>query len=197
MLAKLLPALGLFCIVFVPPPLAGSEPATVALLSVTADNKARLGYINRQDNAVKLELTDQSGAQVFVQKVDKMANLFLVLDLTPLPEGIYTLNAGNKDPNPLKAFRKTGSQVAVIDLAKELPPQIFRAADLLQIIYPNTLAVDMRITIEANGIVFFEDQDNSRSTLHKKYSLKELPNGNYQLRLHTPFKEYTFAIELK
>jgi hypothetical protein len=172
----------------------GGVPESRLLFSITK-NTIRLGVINASKQSLDLEIVNKSG-HTFLNKTTKSgANYFQMFDVSNLPDGEYVvrLSGGNLDMK-----KKFLIENRKLKLKVDVEPKFNLVDDqTLLVFYKNPLGKSIDISFERNNEVVFEDHKINETILNKRYSLKQLPRGNYTLRLLVEEESYRYTFEVK
>lgn len=177
---------------------AGEKPENCLLFSIASGNKARLGVINTGDRSVSLEIVNNSGSTFFTKTISVNENYFQMLDLSKMIDGEYKVKLSGSNTDFEKKFEVKNKVATLIVKPKETPPR-FQMIDneTLLISYMNPDEKNVSIYFELNNEIVFEELNLSNAQLSKKYSLKKLPKGAYDVKVYSEGKVYNFAIAVK
>ena len=177
---------------------AGDKPQSCLLFSFTSDTKARLGVINSGEKSMTLEISNASGNVFFNKSVGVNENYFQILDLSKMADGEYKVKLSGQKQEYEKKFVVKNNVATLIVKPKEVPPR-FQMIDneTLLISYINPNEKEVSIYFELNNEIVFEDIKLTNPQLTKKYSLKKLPKGDYDVKVYSDGKVYNFPVAVK
>jgi hypothetical protein len=171
---------------------------TQLLFSISSEFKARLGVVNRENHALDIEITNNNGDVFFSKTVSGGQNYFQLLDLTAMPDGQYNVRLSGFGTTTEKEFSIANHRAELIKQVK-LPEPSFHLlnGEVLAVNYPNINGKSVNIFFELNNEVVFEDRNISEKIVNKKYSLKQLPRGEYFVKLYSEGNIFTYPLVIK
>ena len=174
--------------------LYAGNPETRLLFSIS-QNTIRLGVINASQQNLDLELIEKSGS-AFLNKTTKGGtNYFQMFDVSNLPDGDYIVRLSGGSFSVKKKFvienRKPKIKIEVEPKFKLV------GNETLLVFYPNPQKKNIDITLEHNNEVVFEESKLKDEVLNKRYSLRSLPKGSYDLRFFVDDELYRYSFEVK
>jgi hypothetical protein len=178
--------------------LMASTPESCLLFSLTSQQTARLGIVNSTKNLLNLSITNVTGEVFFSKSISGNQNFFQLLDLTKMPGGEYAVKLTGLEKSFEKKFLITNATIQLIKDEKESIPS-FRMLDdkTLTVSYINAKKNAIKILLESDNDVIFEERELVDIALSKRYSLKNLPPGEYTAKLYSGSNTYSFPIILK
>jgi hypothetical protein len=179
--------------------LTATSPESCLLFSITKQQTARLGVVNTSNRLLELEITNSSSEIFFSKSISGNQNFFQLLDLAKMPGGEYSVKLTGLDKSYEKRFMVTSATIQLMKEVNETPP-VFRMLDdeTITISYFNSKKDKINILLESgDDDVIFEEKGIFDLALSKKYSLKNLPRGEYTAKLSSGSKTYSFPIFLK
>ncbi len=188
----------LLCLLFLfSPKLLTGSTENVLLFSITSQNMARLGVINRCERNLNLEIADLQGRVLFSQTVQKEKSYFQLMDLSKMPDGRYNVKLTGNNENITRQFKVSNGKAEIILEAGEVPPS-FQAVDnnTFGLIYRNTKNHVVHISFELNHAIIFEERNLTDAPLRKKYTLEKLPKGNYTIKMYAGPEVYTYSFKV-
>ena len=174
------------------------SPESCMLFSITSQNVARIGVINRDKSRVEFIISDDKGVPLFSKIVDGYDEYFRLFDLTDMPEGVYDVKLIGGDKVYEKKFSVEDKTATIIKKQEDIQP-VFKLLDeeILLVSYLNSKNNNVNIFFELNEDVVFEERDIKGTPVNKKYSLKKLPRGDYIVKLYSGGKIYQYPVAVK
>ncbi len=178
--------------------LYSSTPQSCLLFSITKNNVARIGIVNRESKNLELLITDKFGEVLFSKSVSDYEDYFKLFDLTGMPEGDYKVKLTGSAKTFEKRFAIHNNIAMVVKEKEEVQP-VFKLIneDILIISYLNAKMSKVNIFFELNDDVVFEERNITGTPVSKKYSLSRLPHGNYVVKLYSGSKIYEYPLAVK
>jgi hypothetical protein len=178
--------------------IAGGKPSSCLLFSIAPGNKARLGVVNSSTRSMNLEILNVSGIAFFNKSISVNENYFQMLDLSKMADGEYTVKLKGSENEFEKKFVIRNKTAILTTKAKETPP-VFQMIDdeTLFVSYLNPDNKEVNIYFELNNEVVFEDRGLKGSQLSKKYSLKKLPKGAYDVKVYSDGRVFNYPVAIK
>ncbi len=186
-------------IIFLFIPVSGKTvpPENCLLFSITSRNTARLGVINTGRKSIDLTITNSMGEVFFTKSIRGENNFFQLLDLANMPDGNYTVTIADGNNTSEKRFSVTNSTAKTIKESEESKPSFIRPDDQTLIVsYLNTDLRPVNIFFMIDDEVVFEDRGLTGMALSKRYSLRQLPAGQYTVKLYTGDQIYSYPLVL-
>ncbi|MBN1597053.1 MAG: hypothetical protein JW894_02060 [Bacteroidales bacterium] len=173
-------------------------PKSHLLFSITSDSKARLGVINAEDKSMSLEVNSMAGETLFSKVISKNDDFFQMLDLSAMPDGEYKVVLTGADQNFEKRFTVTNHVARLKKVIKNCEP-FFHVInnEVLAVSYLNPEYSKVNVFFELNDDVLYEDRAISGSPISRKYSLKQLPKGEYTVKLYSDGKIFSYPLAIK
>lgn len=177
---------------------AGGKPSSCLLFSIAPGNKARLGVVNSSSRSMSLEILNVSGIAFFNKSISVNANYFQMLDLSKMADGEYTVKLKGSENEYEKKFTIKNKTASLIVKPKETAP-VFQMIDneTLFVSYLNPDNKNVSIYFELNNEIVFEDRNLQNAQLSKKYSLKKLPKGAYDVKVYSDGKIFNYPLAVK
>jgi hypothetical protein len=172
-----------------------NPPESCLLFSITSQSKVRLGVINTSNKSLNLEITNKNG-NIFLKETTKRgANYFQLLDLSKMPDGEYTVKLSGLDKDIKKRFLISNNKIKMETIIEP----IFRVLDnnMLMVFYKNTQGKPVNIAFEQSNQVVFEEKNITEPILNKRYSLKQLPRGQFTVKLYSDDDVFNYSLEIK
>lgn len=177
---------------------AGDKPQCCLLFSITNGSKARLGVVNSGERTMNLEIVNNSGNSFFTKSINVNENYFQMLDLSKMADGEYRVKLSGSNQEFEKKFVVKNKVATQIVKPKFTPPRFQMIDDeTLLVSYINPDETNVSIYFELNNEVVFEDVNLTGAQLSKKYSLKKLPKGSYDVKLYSGGKVYDYPVAVK
>ena len=174
-----------------------TPPENCLLFSITSQNTARLGVINTSRKSIDLTITNSMGEVFFTKSIRGENNFFQLLDLANMPNGSYTVTIADGNNTSEKRFSVTNSTAKTIKESEESKPSFIRPDDQTLIVsYLNTDLRPVNIFFMIDDEVVFEDRGLTGMALSKRYSLRQLPAGQYTVKLYTGDQIYSYPLVL-
>jgi hypothetical protein len=171
---------------------------TRLLFTISSEYKARLGVLNKENHAVDIEISNNDGDIFFTKTISGGQNYFQLLDLTAMPDGQYHVRISGLGTETQKEFTIKNHRAELIKKVKVVEPSFHLLnGDLLAVSYPNLNGKSVNIFFELNNEVVFEDRNISDKVVNKKYSLKQLPKGEYSVKLYSEGSIFTYPLVIK
>lgn len=172
-----------------------TKPESYLLFSITSQNTARLGIVNTSKRFLELEIADDNGETIYSKKVLGKQNYFQLLSLANMPDGEYRVTLKNIDKIEEKKFIIKNSDAQLFTEQPETEPSFYMQDDNSLIIsYLNSKEALVNIFFIKDDDVVFEDRGLTGRAMSKKYSLKQLPRGEYTVKLYAGSKIYTYPL---
>jgi len=168
------------------------------LFTISSEFKARLGVVNRENHAMDVEITNNNGDVFFTKTVSGGQNYFQLLDLTAMPDGQYKIKLAGFGTAEEKEFNISNHKAEMMKKEKLTEPSFHLInGEVLAVNYPNVNGKSVNIFFELNNEVVFEDRNISEKIVNKKYSLKQLPKGEYDVKLYSGGNIFTYPLVIK
>jgi hypothetical protein len=168
------------------------------LFTISSEFKARLGVVNRENHALDIEISNASGEIFFTKTISGGQNYFKLLDLTAMPDGQYNVKLSGFGITSQKEFNISNHRAELVKKMKILEPSFHLInGEVLAVNYPNINGKSVNIFFELNNEVVFEDRNISEKIVNKKYSLKQLPKGEYDVKLYSEGNIFTYPLVIK
>jgi len=179
--------------------IAGSKPESCLLFSIAPGNKARLGVVNTGARSMNLEISNSSGSAFFTKSIGTNETYFQLLDLSKMTDGEYMVKLYGPERRIEKKFVVTNKVAKVIARPKDNSPifKLIENEDALFISYSNSANNNVSVFFESYNDVLFEDRDISGTQISKKYSLKQLPKGEYTVKVNVDGKVFPYLLTVK
>lgn len=173
------------------------SPGNCLLFSITSQNSARLGVINTGKRSLDLTITNTTGDTYFIKSVKGETNFFQLLDLANMPDGNYTVKLVDGENTTDRRFTVSNSLAKIIREEEETKPNFHMPDNQTLIVsYFNAHQNSVNIFFMMNDEVVFEDRGLLDMALSKKYSLRELPAGKYEVKLYSGGQIYSYPLIL-
>lgn len=172
------------------------------LFSLSAEGKVRLGIINTSSQKLNVEVVDKSGNVLFEASTKGGTNYFKLVDFLKLSDGDYEVHLSGL-PNEIKReFTIKNNKISIAKINKNddggiKPVFSLRSDQSIVVSYLNTDDSKVRVAFEQNGDVVFQDQGIAEKSILKKYSLKQLAPGKYEVKVYSGEKMFSYPIEIK
>ncbi len=175
-----------------------NKPESCLLFSITSQNVARIGIINREKSNLELVISDENGAVLFSKKVSGFDDYFKLVDLTDMPEGDYKVKLIGGEKLYEKKFSVNDKTASIIKKKEDVKP-VFKLLDeeILLVSYLNAKNNNINIFFELNEDVVFEERNIQGMPVSKKYSLEKLPPGDYVVKLYSGGIIYQYPLAVK
>lgn len=175
-----------------------SQPESCMLFSITSQNVARIGVVNREKNWLELTIRNEKGEPLFSKSVAGYDKYFKLYDLTDMPEGEYVVRLTGGDKLYERKFTVSNKIADLVQNKKDVRP-VFKLTDenILIISYLNAKDNDVNIFFELNEDVVFEERNITGSPISRKYSLKKMPQGDYTVKLYSGGYIYQYPLAVK
>lgn len=168
------------------------------LFTISSEFKARLGVVNHENHALDIEISNNNGEIFFSKTVPGGQNYFKLLDLTAMPDGQYNVKLSGFGTVSQKDFNISSHKAELIKKVKLTEPSFHLINnEVLAVNYPNINGKTVNIFFELNDEVVFEDRNISEKIINKKYSLKQLPKGEYAVKLYSEGNIFTYPLVIK
>ena len=175
--------------------LHATTPETCLLFSITSQNTARLGIVNTSRKTLALEITNSEGKTFFSKSIQARQNYFQLFNLAELPDGEYKVKLSNFEQTEEKKFQIRNTMAEVIKEEAQQEPSFYLLDDKTLIVsYFNKDGGPVNIFFMVGDEVVFEERGLTERALSKKYSLKQLPGGEYSVRMYASGKTYTYPL---
>lgn len=164
---------------------AGKDIETQLLFSVSSDNSVRVGVVNTEDKQLFLAIEDYSGTEIIKQSISRNTNYFKLFTLTQLPDGKYIVKLTGQNVDLTKRFEIKDSKIEVVKNVENKP--VFRYLEdskAMYLSYLNTRGDAVNVFIEDDGKIVYEERGITDISIQKKYSLRQLPQGTYSVKLY-------------
>jgi len=168
-------------------------PESVLLFSINSQNTARLGIVNTSHKNIDLVISNLKGETIYTRSVAGEENYFQLFSLANMPDGEYTVSLKHLQEIDRKRFIIRNSVATLLKPQQDKPPT-FQLPDenTLIVTYLNVHQHTVNIFFMQQDNVIFEDRGLTDLALSKRYSLKQLPEGDYEVRLYSAGKIYTY-----
>ena len=172
-------------------------PESCLLFSITSQNTARLGVINTGKKTIDVTIKNENGEVLYTKSIKGENNFFQLINLNSAPDGNYIVSLSGDDETNRKHFSVNNS-VAKIIKENEIPKPKFLMTgnQTLLVSYFNKNSLSINILFMLNNEVVFEDKGLSEISLRKIYSLKQLPKGDYTVKLYSGPEIFSFPFTL-
>ena len=174
---------------------SAKNPESHLLFSITSQNTARLGIVNKSKRSIDLTISNYEGNVIYTRSVSGNQNYFQLYSLANMPDGEYIVAISNLEEIESKRFRIINSSAYMVREQKDLPPT-FRLVEnnTLYVSYLNAKKIPVNIFIMKKDDVLFEERGIAESGISKRYSLQKLPAGEYEVRLYSAGKIYSHIL---
>ncbi|MGD2034722.1 MAG: hypothetical protein PVF73_06690 [Bacteroidales bacterium] len=179
-------------------PSSSINPRSCLLFTITSQNIARIGVINRENDNLVFLIKNEYGEVLFTKSVTEYDDYFKLFDLSGMPDGEYIVKlTGGKEPFE-KKFTVENKTATLIKEKKEIKP-VFKLIneDILIVSYLNAKMNTVNIFFELDDDVVFEERNIKGNPVSKKYSLKKLPHGEYLVKLYSGGNVYEYPLAVK
>lgn len=175
-----------------------NNPESCLLFSITSQNVARIGIINREKSNLELIISNEKGEVLFTKKVSGFDEYFRLVDLTDMPEGDYEVKLTGGEKLHSKKFTVKEKTATIIKKKEDIKP-VFKLLDeeILLVSYLNTKNNNVNIFFEINEDIVFEERNIQEMPVSKKYSLEKLPPGDYIVKLYSGGEIYQYPVAVK
>jgi hypothetical protein len=168
------------------------------LFSISSDYKARLGVVNKENHTLNLEIINNEGDVFFTKAISGGQNYFQLLDLTAMPDGKYQVRLSGSKNNYQKEFLVNNHRAEIEKKEKLIGPSFHLLSDeTLAVSYVNDKGKSVNIRFELNNEVVFEDRNIYEASVNKRYSLKQLPKGEYSVKLCSDGNTFSYPLVIK
>jgi hypothetical protein len=173
-------------------------PESCLLFSIASKSNARLGIVNTNNHSLQLEIINANGEIFFSKTVSGKQNYFQLLDLSNMPDGKYNVKLKGESTEFGKGFTISNHKVEIQKKSFEQRP-LFKMIDneILAVSYLNKTSGYVNILFELNNEIIFEDRNISQTPVSKRYSLKQLPKGDYIVKLYSGDQSFSYPMAIK
>lgn len=175
-----------------------NKPESCLLFSITSQNVARIGIINREKSNLEFIISDEKGGVLFSKKVPGFNDYFKLVDLTDMPDGDYRVKLLGGEKLYEKKFSVSDNTATIIKKKVDIKP-VFKLLNekILLVSYLNAKNNNVNIFFEINEDVVFEERNIQEMPVSKKYSLEKLPPGDYIVKLYSGGIIYQYPLAVK
>ncbi len=190
--------LAVWLVFFQPALIAGEDPESCLLFSITSESMARLGVVNTDRVSASLQIVNKEGNTFLNQPVSGNSTFFKLVNLKSLPDGVYTVTLNSKGTLYNRKFTVQKAQATIEKIPVRTPPR-FKMVDnnSLIISYHNSFSEMVNIFFIRGDEVVFEDRGISALQILKRYPLEKLPRGQYTVQLYSNGLIYPFSMVLE
>lgn len=171
-----------------------SQEAPVFLFSINSRNIARVGVINSTPKPAKFYIKNLEKEKVISRVIKENIDLFEFFDLSKLPDGLYTAYI-DRDDQLSKKFIVSKGKFNMYEKSGIEPRFHLTDDNILFLNFFNKDSHNITIMIEEGGNVLLTDKCSDKQ-IAKKYSLKQLLPGRYNIKVIAGFEEYNHTINL-
>jgi hypothetical protein len=148
------------------------------------EQKVRLNLTNLKNERPELSIVDANANVLYSESIRKTIAFTKAYDFSTLQDGIYTIKLELED--------RTVSQNAIIKnqkltlgTVKTTPKPIFKIFENAFDVYVSGIAgADVAIKIiDSNNEVVHQKIDESVNGIYRQYIMKNLPSGNYTIKV--------------
>jgi hypothetical protein len=182
----------------------------VFVFSAKAGNGDRVNVIPEQNGKLVLEVFNQQESPMTFQIIsnsdqediynkDLHRNSYFgsILNLSNLPDGDYTLDVKMGNETFEDKIELARNNAVLLEENKYFEP-VFRDGDhQLGLMMINPKGDDVQVSFYQGSDKFFEDNPNIQGSFLRKYNLKNLERGDYQVEVDTGSKSYLHTIHVK
>lgn len=179
-----------------------SNTESQLLFSLTSEGKIRMGVINTSKRSLHFEVVDNNSTVMYETSVKAGSNYFKLIDFSKLADGNYEVHLNGLTNDLKRKFAIVKGRISIVvnkneEDNLEKPNFTLISNDAIVIEYNNSAGLIVRMHIEKNSEEIYSDENSSGHKFIKKYSLKNLPKGKYEIKLFVGDKTFTYPVEIK
>jgi len=162
------------------------------------NGKLVLEAFNQQENPMSFDIISNSDqADVYNKNLHRNSYFGSILNLSNLPEGDYTLDVKMGNETFEDKIELANNKAVVLEESRYFEP-VFQDGDhRLGLIMLNPNGENVQVSFWHGSDKFFEDNPNIQGSFLRKYNLKELEPGDYQVEVNTGGRSYLHTIQIK
>lgn len=168
----------------------------IRFVPVKETSKAVVSLKDVDGSQAILSIEDQSQNYVYFQtKVYNVHSYKKLMDLSNLEDGLYYLIARTKEGTIKRAFTLENSKIRLENTEVVFPPRIKDDDEYMTLVFESPESSNIKVTFSENNQVFFSDHSDNNEIL-RKYDLRKLPRGSYEVTLTAGNYYYTYELDI-
>lgn len=154
-----------------------------------------VSIINPSESFLNMKIYDEAGNMYYSRKVNSETSVQKLFDFSYLEDGTYKIVLTGKEDKLEKEFEVVNNKLVSKIETNTTEKTLFRTEDNnLFVTYLSFKNTNFNISInDEYGNEVFNNSYKSEPTFSKKFNVKALPKGNYNVRLVSDKKEYNYA----